>query len=152
MQFIMSVNFDVRLWLCKLNGYSIFVTNFQHILLQKSGLNVSIMRTYIGTGLHYVYINIRTHTSGIAKEQLERQIWPWYIAFDTKKKNPQSCQYSFVKYVYTGMQGRVTETVRTFNPCDKWSHNINIHYLNIENYTINLKFNMWRNSHHKLSE
>lgn len=46
----------------------------QHILLQKSGLNVSIKRIYIGTGLHYVYINIRTHTSGIAKEQPERQI------------------------------------------------------------------------------
>lgn len=147
MQFNMSVNFDVRLWLCKLNGCSVFVTNFQHILLQKSGLNVSIMCTYIGTGLHYVYINIRTHTSGIAKEQLERQIWPWYIAFDTKKEFP-----ILSIFICKSMQGRVTETVRTFNPCDKWSHNINIHYLNIERYTINLKFNMWRNSHHKLSE
>lgn len=152
MQFKMIVNFDVRLWLCKLNGCSVFVTNFQHILLQKSGLNVSIMCTYIGTGLHYAYINIRTHTSGIAKEQPERQIWPWYKAFDTKKEFPILSIFICKICMYTGMQGRVTETVGTFNPCDKWSHNINIHDLNIEKYTINLKFNMWRNSHHKLSE
>lgn len=74
------------------------------------------------------------------------------IAFDTKREFPILSIFICKICMYTGMQGRVTETVRTFNPCDKWSHNINIHDLNIENYTINLKFNMWRNSHHKLSE
>lgn len=51
-----------------------------------------------------------------------------------QKENTQFCQYSFVK-ICTGMQGRITVTMRSFNPCDKCSHNINIHDLYIKEIT-----------------